>query len=123
MVGMDALTVDSKEETMVLSLRDFSAPTQRSLVIHEFGHALGLEHEHQRSDFWEVVGEYIDLEKMKADPRVLQGSQSAAGAGFERDFFLKPSNPESAVQTEYDSESIMHYTYVRCLYSGFEDDA
>ena len=35
------------------------------IVIHEFGHALGLGHEHQRSDFWELTKPYIDVTKMK----------------------------------------------------------
>ena len=112
MVGMDAQTVeDFKEPTMVLSLRNFPVSTQRSLVIHEFGHALGLEHEHQRSDFWDVVGDYFDRDKMMKDPRVARGSISATRAGFERDWFaVKPSNQEGVLQSEYDPESIMHYT-------------
>ena len=112
MVGVDAGTVEGfKEPTMVLSLRDYSASTQRGLVIHEFGHALGLEHEHQRSDFWEVVGDYFDQNKMMADPRVAKGSLSASKASFERDWLaVKPSDEEGALQSEYDPESIMHYT-------------
>ena len=111
MVGMDAQTVkDLNEPTMVLSLRQYSPSTQRSLVIHEFGHALGLEHEHQRSDFWDVVGEYFDQKKMMAHPRVARGSQSATRAGFERDWFVRPPKSKDVLPFEYDPESIMHYT-------------
>ena len=111
MVGMEARTVeDFQEPTMVLSLRGHPQSAQRSLVIHEFGHALGLEHEHQRSDFWKVVGEYFDKDKMMEDPRVAKGSVSEAKASFERDWFAMKPNPEGALQSEYDPESIMHYT-------------
>ncbi|XP_064389480.1 uncharacterized protein LOC135337477 [Halichondria panicea] len=37
---------------------------QRSLVIHEFGHALGIEYdEHQRSDFWKDAEKLLDLDE------------------------------------------------------------
>ena len=109
MVGMDAEKVGNfQKPTMVLSLRGFPPSTQRSLVIHQFGHALGLEHEHQRSDFWDVVGEYFDLDKMMADPRVAKGFSSETKIGFERDWFAKSTH--DALQSEYDPESIMHYT-------------
>ena len=70
------------------------------LVVHEFGHALGLEHEHQRSDFWKKIGPYIDISLMKAD---LQGKYE----DYEQNFDPKAS-------TDYDPESVMHYWYV-CL--------
>ena len=110
MVGMVARTVeDFQAPTMVLSLRGHPQSTQRSLVIHEFGHALGLEHEHQRSDFWMTIREYFDQDEMMADSRVIKGSVSEAKAGFERDWFDMKLNPEGALQSEYDPDSIMHY--------------
>ena len=111
MVGKDAEKVAKfNEPTMVLSLRGHSEATQQSLVVHEFGHALGLEHEHQRSDFWDVVGECFDEDKIKNDPRVNRPSQAKdeAGAGFERDWFAKSSDC-LVTDGEYDPDSIMHY--------------
>ena len=66
-MGKDAELVDQGDPTMVLSLRGINYELQRSLVIHEFGHALGLEHEHQRSDFWDTVGRYFDRKEMMKD--------------------------------------------------------
>ncbi len=67
----------NKKPTMVLDLTDeFIAVTKtknqyrRSLVIHEFGHALGLEHEHQRSELWQVLSKYIDKNAMNDSDRV-----------------------------------------------------
>ena len=48
---------DTKKPTMVLNLFKMEKQEQKSMVIHEFGHALGLDHEHQRSDFWDVLEE------------------------------------------------------------------
>ena len=111
MVGKNAEyeVTNFREPTMVLSLKGHTKALQRSLVIHEFGHALGLDHEHQRSDFWDAVEECFDEDKMKKDPRVNRPSQSGCVSGFERDWFAKVSNPLLVGDGKYDSESIMHY--------------
>ncbi len=31
---------------------------------HHFGHALGLDHEHQQSELWTVLDKCLDTEKM-----------------------------------------------------------
>ena len=113
MIGMDAerLMTKYEEPTMVLNLQCCPPDLQRSLVIHEFGHALGLEHVHQRSDFWDTVGECFDIEKMMKDHRVVKSLQSEdVKAGFERNWF-KRNNPNFYL-SEYDPDSIMHYLYV-----------
>ena len=116
MVGSDAETVtDKKEPTMVLNLLGHPADLQESLVIHEFGHALGLEHEHQRSDFWDVVGKHIDMKTMKGDTFVNPRQESDGGQSFGKDWFKdtkaleeKKGLPKESVP-EYDPDSIMHY--------------
>ena len=74
---------------------------KRHLVIHEFGHALGLGHEHQRSNFWSSIERFTDTAKMQRDLRVTDDK-------FEQDWSAKVDS-ESGHHTEYDPDSIMHY--------------
>ncbi len=95
-VGMDAEKIQPvTDPTMVLNLRGLPAHLQRSLVIHEFGHALGLDHEHQRSDFWDVMGGYFDKKRIPQEQytRVVKKSDAV-----DKDRVL-----------EYNPNSIMHY--------------
>ena len=125
MVGMLASKVSGDKPTMMLNLGCGCHENKRSLVIHEFGHALGLEHEHQRSDFWDGVEKHIDVERMKEDERVKdpiakegkasfgdgwfstkEGVLSAIGRVFG---FCKQTKEEKMKKSPYDPESIMHY--------------
>lgn len=97
---------DKDKPTMVLNLYNARQPTQRSLVIHEFGHALGLEHEHQRSDFWKILGKkdkdgeyrFIDMKEME---------DTVGKDHFHK--FTEVSRLGRAQRSSYDSQSIMHY--------------
>ena len=102
LVGMDAVIVNPPKPTMMLNLSDKKMPDglQKNLTIHMFGHALGLEHEHQRSDFLEVVMKFINKDKMKKDPMLKK----------EFHFWLtKKSGKQPQPLIPYDPESIMHY--------------
>ena len=83
---------------------------KRHLVIHEFGHALGLGHEHQRSTFWSDIRPHIDLDRMK---QYFRGCMSGLSDGdFERHWqhnYAVDTCSELGQSTEYDPESIMHY--------------
>ena len=108
---MQAASVSQDKPTMTLNLSDQTYPEYflRHLVIHEFGHALGLEHEHQRSDFWDVIEPYMDLERMKDDHRFeYLKSKNEKEAFFGRDY-LKVSQGGVCYASEYDPHSIMHY--------------
>ena len=111
MVGMEATVVtDLKQPTMVLSLGGHSPDLQESLVVHEFGHALGLEHEHQRSDFWDVLGEHLDIDKMKMDCRVNPTKDpKEADRLFKKNWGGLDHDGGKSKSSPYDPESIMHY--------------
>lgn len=99
-VGKDARSVvDKTQPTMNLDLKGQNPDFQEYLVIHEFGHSLGLEHEHQRSDFWTILKDFIDLNKMKNDPQLTK-------VNLDVDMLVKPPSGETSV---YDPQSVMHY--------------
>ena len=107
-MGNDALLVKNKSKpTMYLNLFGKSEADQRSLVLHEFGHALGLDHEHQRSDFWKVL-ERFTIGKQKMQDGDDGQCAKAVAEHFKRDYQERVA-PQ---QTDYDPQSIMHYWYV-----------
>ena len=122
MIGMCAEMVKQPKPTMMLNLSSMEETVQRSQVIHEFGHALGLAHEHQRVDFWDKVEPHINMERMMDDSRVKDpisdfGKQTI-GADWRatkhgvtltlRKIFGKLPNLKTE-EFEYDPDSIMHY--------------
>ena len=108
-VGNDALQVKNKSKpTMYLNLFGKSEADQRSLVLHEFGHALGLDHEHQRSDFWIILEKFTIGKKEMEDGD--DGCAKAVAEHFKKDY----QGRVGSQQTEYDPQSIMHYWYVVC---------
>ena len=89
--------MDFAKPSTVLGLINGRTAYNCHIVRHEFGHVLGLEHEHQRSVFWDVAEKFLDVEKMKSDKLVTKA------------FFRAKQRGEG---TDYDSDSIMHYWYV-----------
>ena len=73
---------------------------KKHVVIHEFGHVLGLTHEHQRSDFWKLIKPYIDTDLMKRDLKVTEKQ-------FKIDWDIEQDS--AGTSTDYDPTSIMHY--------------
>ena len=95
-VGMDAEKIVTQDEpTMMLNLKGLVWEFQKSLVIHEFGHALGLDHEHQRSDFWDSMKMHINLTKVPEGQRIRLEKRD--------------DTMEREEACRYDPESIMHY--------------
>ena len=83
---------------MWLDLRGDHHSHQEHIVVHEFGHALGLGHEHQRPDFWNLIEPFINKSKMQSDIQWV----GAFYCHWEVDQNLK-------IASDYDCESVMHY--------------
>jgi hypothetical protein len=76
---------------------------RKKTILHEFGHMLGLAHEHQRQDRAAVLN----------DPKVVDScakSQKQARSWCRENLFELNKDPVF-VQSDYDSHSIMHYEY------------
>jgi hypothetical protein len=103
-VGMDALDIPASAPTMNLGWLTPALPYSdaRQVVLHEFGHAVGMIHEHNspRAHIpWNepAVIEYYMCRHGWSEARI-------------RDNILAPAPAENGVaQTVYDSTSIMHY--------------
>ena len=109
LVGTDAMKEDAAKPTMRLNLggtaTGYPHPSlQRSLVIHEFGHALGLEHEHQRSDFWDILEKHLNPDKVPGMSSTPGSDESRATFGTQWARKLVKGTP-----SKYDPLSIMHY--------------
>ena len=94
---------------MILNLYGQRQPSQKSLVLHEFGHVLGLEHEHQRSDFWKVLGDKDE----NGEYRFIVGEDEMRSGKYGNtacnEHFRAAWQAGGSMQSEYDSDSIMHY--------------
>ena len=100
-IGTDAGNIPLSEPTMHLERNDDSK-TFRATVLHEFGHALGLLHEHQNPEHtinWNKAAVYKAYASDQF-PRELVYSQ-----------ILELPVGDRLEVTRYDSRSVMHYAY------------
>ena len=102
-IGKRATKEKHNQPTMWLDLNVLGDNYKKHLVIHEFGHALGLGHEHQRSDFWKHIRPYVDVAEMKKDLG-LTNYPEAFRQNWDSDSQFKTGKC-----TAYDPYSIMHY--------------
>ena len=105
-VGTDSrqYSFENKEPSMTFNGLNDLAGVNRFVILHEFGHALGLEHEHQhiRRDFT------FDSEKTK------EYYKKTYGFSFEEteNFILKTTEEgKNTYFSTYDPSSIMHYKF------------
>ncbi len=110
MVGTDAMNIALDKPTMVLNLKHFTPVQQVSIVVHQFGHALGLEHEHQRPDFWNAVEKHLDIERIRRDLKAVGYKAKGGDPPFEGDWYKRDHLGVSVNSlSDYDPTSIMHY--------------
>jgi hypothetical protein len=106
--GTDAKQNDPWDATMVLGIKP-SDPKFVSTVLHEFGHALGAEHEHQHPEAdipWDLpkVYEYYTAKGHSKD--VIDES------------VLRRVSADAVLMLPYDRHSIMHYPVDNALTIG-----
>lgn len=115
-VGTDAIQKRHTEPTTWLDLGGDDDDYKRHLVLHEFGHVLGLGHEHQSpkaADFIdekEAINELTGLYK-EALQNTYRGKESdkKAKEEAEKKFRQDYAQRSGGEATEYDPYSIMHY--------------
>lgn len=116
-VGTDSVNLAAQyEQSMNLALFDVNPPAEPEFtktVLHEFGHALGLQHEHQSykspcvDEFnWEAIYSYL-----KGPPNYWSVEQI--------DHNLKPRpNEGDSAASQFDVDSIMLYSFPKEFYKS-----
>lgn len=108
-IGTDADTVVDSDATMNLGLRgqDPNSTNFQTIVLHEFGHAIGLIHEHQNPNAgicWDRPRTYAFYQSE------VNWNESKVNQNI-----FKRYGSDSTNATEYDPLSIMHYEIDRSL--------
>lgn len=101
-LGIDALEVPRDEPTLNINVHNTDTRTIQKNTLHEFGHALGLQHEHQHPQ--------RPFTFNKADIYKTFGA-SGEGWGTITSNILTPLDPAGLQTTAYDKKSIMHYKF------------
>jgi hypothetical protein len=107
LVGKDSLT-KSTAYSMSLSNPTNIPFTQRYFILHEFGHAIGLEHEHQH------INRNFDLdevETMRFCKMTLKLSEESC-----RLHMISQVSSENRYFSKYDPKSVMHYSFHSALF-------
>ncbi|WP_030127996.1 hypothetical protein [Pseudomonas sp. QTF5] len=100
-IGTDALAVASHIPTMFLGTK-YQTPYFTQAALHEFGHALGLEHEHQHPDAtlqWNMLELYREFKRLGWSKELVDSN------------VLKKLEREEVRFSTYDQNSIMHYSF------------
>lgn len=106
-LGIDCKGIDQNQPTMWFGWVNEQEPEEsiRSVILHEFGHALGLIHEHQHPNAnipWDKEKVYEYYKRTQNPPWEKDK--------VDRNIFLRYSE-SSTNFTQYDKTSIMHYSF------------
>lgn len=115
-VGNLASSVPDDERTMNFDTTDFKTyATMRRTVLHEFGHSIGLLHEH----YSPVAGIPWNKEAVYTELKKTQGwSKETVDVNLFQQYNVTYTNG-----TKYDKKSIMHYpVFARWTTNGFNVD-
>ena len=103
-VGTEANSYE-KDDTMVLNLSRNDDDFRYYIVVHEFGHALGLGHMHQSSHLAKALDEKLTIEWLRNESGY---SPEGAIKKFNDDF--KPYTKEHIEEVSpFDASSVMCY--------------
>jgi len=100
-VGIEAQQISSSEETMNLAFSFLvSAEDFRSTVLHEFGHAIGLKHEHNSPNVtyhWQEAQIIVDMEQRGWNAQIVRKNiiESLLNGNSRSAFFATPFDPQS----------------------------
>ena len=110
-VGTDCSGIEQDEPTMNLDIKSYmrnptmpeNSTEMKAVILHEFGHAMGFIHEHLRKEW---------VEKLDAK-KVLENYRQSQGWDDEKieNNVLKPLEVDPESSSEFDTKSIMMYSF------------
>lgn len=107
-IGREALLIkNSREPTMNFGW-DLTSKYGKATALHEIGHALGIEHEHQNPRAGIVWNTEAVLEHFSQPPNSWSPAETWRN-------ILQPVDPDGVHGSSWDQDSIMHYRFEKGL--------